>query len=69
MDREETKLFLDKVKAILYDFDVHHISCGMEIFGGITMKEIVCIAKQIINDQGFNEDDYELILDWDTDED
>lgn len=70
MDIEEAKLFLDKVKAILYDFDVHHISCGMEIFGGITMKEIICLARKLIYDQGFNEDDYELILsDWDTDED
>ena len=70
MDREEAKLFLDKVKAILYDFDVHHISCDKEIFGGITMKEIICLARQLIYDQNFNEDDYEIILiDWDTDED
>lgn len=70
MDREEAKLFLDKVKDILYDFDVHHISCDMDIFGGITMKEIICLARQLIYDQNFNEDDYELIFaDWDTDED
>lgn len=69
MDREEAKLFLDKVKAILYDFDVHHISCGIEIFGEITMKEIICLARTLIYDQNFNEDDYELIIDWDTDED
>lgn len=69
MDREEAKLFLEKVKNILYDFDVHHISCDMNIFGGITMKEIICLASQLIHDHNFNEDDYELILDdWDTDE-
>lgn len=69
MNREEAKLFLEKVKNILYDFDVHHISCDMNIFGGITMKEIICLARQLIHSQNFNEDDYELILDdWDTDE-
>lgn len=58
MNEENAKILLEKIDSILRDFDNHEISFDYDFFGGLTHRDLVYLAKQLISDFGFNEDDY-----------